>query len=96
MTWLEFVVGCLATYRLSLLGSKEEGPAELAKHVRELAPEGWIRRGMHCQWCQSFWFGALTALFFAITDRLAWRDFIIYWLAFSAGAIVVNQRFTRS
>jgi glycerol uptake facilitator-like aquaporin len=36
-----------------------------------------------------------TALFFTLTGRLTWTDFAIYWLAFSAGAIVINQAFTK-
>jgi len=95
MSWMEFLVGCLATYRMSLLVAKEEGPAELAKKARDSAPEGWIKRGFYCQWCQSFWWGMGTALFFALTDRLAWRDFPIFWLAFSASGIVLNQVCTR-
>jgi hypothetical protein len=95
ITWLEFVVGCLATFRMSLLISKEEGPAEAARKVRHAAPEGWIKRGFYCEWCQSFWWGMLAALFFAATGRIGWVDFVIYWLAFSAGGIVFNQAFTR-
>ena len=96
LTWLEFLVGCLATFRMSLLVAKEEGPAELARKARHAAPAGWIKRGFYCAWCQSFWWGMASAFFFACTHRLAWADFPIYWLAFSAGAIVLNQSFTRS
>jgi hypothetical protein len=96
MSWLEFLVGCLATFRMALMVSKEEGPAELARTARRAAPSGWIKRGFYCQWCQSFWWGMATALFFTLTDRVTWKDFVIYWLAFSAGAIVINQTFTKS
>jgi hypothetical protein len=95
ITWLEFLVGCLATFRMALLISKEEGPAEAAKKVREAAPPGWIKRGFYCQWCQTFWWGLIAALFFTLTGRLTWTDLIIYWLAFSAGAIALNQTFTK-
>jgi hypothetical protein len=95
ITWLEFLVGCMATFRLALLIAKEDGPADVARKTREAAPAGWIKRGFYCQWCQSFWWGMATALFFALTGRLTWTDFPIYWLAFSAGAIVINQAFTK-
>lgn len=95
LSWLEFVIGCLATYRVALLIAKEEGPAEFARKAREAVPQGWIKRGFSCQWCQSFWWGMAVALFFAVTDRIAWVDFPICWLAFSAGGIVINQQFTR-
>lgn len=96
ITWLEFVVGCLATFRLALLVSKEDGPADASRKMRQAAPEGWLKRGFYCQWCQSFWWGMATSLFFTLTDRLTWTDFAIYWLAFSAGGIVINQAFTRN
>ena len=96
MSWLEFVVGCLATFRLALLVSKEEGPANMIETLRNAAPLGWIRRGMNCEWCQSFWWGMATSFFFTVTGRISWTDFVLYWLAFSAAAIVLNQAFTRS
>ena len=96
LSWLEFVVGCLATYRMALMVSKEEGPAEASRKMREAAPPGWIKRGFYCQWCQTFWWGMAASLFFALTGRVTGTDFVIYWLAFSAGGIVINQAFTRS
>jgi hypothetical protein len=77
LTWLEFVVGCLATYRLALLFSKEEGPAKAASKVRAAAPAGWIKRGFSCEWCQSFWWGMATSLFFTLKGQIAWIDFVI-------------------
>ena len=96
ITWLEFLVGCLATFRMSLLISKEDGPANAARKARMAAPAGWIKQGFHCPWCQSFWWGMVTALFFAFTGRIPWIDFVIYWLGFSAGAIAINQTFTKT
>lgn len=95
LSWLEFIVGCLATFRIALLVSKEDGPADVAKKLRHSVPPGWIKRGFYCEWCQSFWWGMATAMFFASTNRLSWTDFPLYWLAFSAGGIVINQAFTR-
>lgn len=60
--WLEFVAGCLATFRLALLIAKEDGPADAAKKLRLSAPAGWIRRGFSCEWWQSFWWGMAVAL----------------------------------
>jgi hypothetical protein len=94
ISWLEFVAGCLATFRLALLIAKEDGPADTTKKLRLLIPPGWMRRGFSCEWCQSFWWGMAIALFFAATHRLDWVDFPLYWLAFSASAIVLNQAFT--
>ena len=94
ISWLEFAVGCLATFRLALLVAKEDGPADVAKKMRLFAPAGWIRRGFSCEWCQSFWWGLAVSFFFAVTGRLSWVDFPLYWLAFSASAIVLNQAFT--
>ena len=84
--WLEFVVGCFGTFRMSLLISKEEGPAETA---RKAGSNGVLLRVVPIVLV-----GMITALFFAVTDRIRWIDFVLYWLAFSAGAIVLNQAFT--
>lgn len=95
LTWLEFLVGCLATFRMALLVSKEDGPADAVQKVRSAVPRGWIRRGFSCEWCQSFWWGMATAFFFVATQRILWIDFVLFWLAFSAAAVVLNQVFTK-
>jgi len=66
------------------------------KKLRESAPPGWIKKGFYCLWCQSFWWGMATAIFFAGTGRITWADLVTYWLAFSGGGIVINQAFTRN
>ena len=96
MTWMEFLAGCLATFRLALLISKEDGPADAARKLRDSVPAGWIRRGFQCEWCQSFWWGLAVAIFFGCTLRMAWTDLGLYWLAFSGAGIILNQMFTRS
>jgi len=88
-------VGCLATYRMALLVSKEEGTAKAASKIRAAAPSGWIKRGFYCEWCQTFWWGMATSLIFTLKGQIAWVDFVIYWFAFSAGGIIINQAFTR-
>jgi len=51
----------LATYRLTYLVLYEDGPFELAAHVRtwgQTQPE-WVRDGLHCSFCVSFWMALL-------------------------------------
>jgi hypothetical protein len=38
LSWLEFFVGCMATFRLALLISQEEGPGDVARKLRESTP----------------------------------------------------------
>jgi hypothetical protein len=40
ITWLEFLVGCLTTFRLALMISKEEGPADAAKKTAGIRAAG--------------------------------------------------------
>lgn len=69
-----FILGALAVYRLTLMVSSEEGPADIFGRFRSAIgvrydehsrPVGknWFARGVLCFYCLSVWFGLLaTAL----------------------------------
>lgn len=95
MTWIEFIIGGLVTYRLSLMFSKESGPGRIFKKLRNAPPpKSSAREGLACLHCESIWWGVPVTLLFATTGRIEWIDAPLYWLAFSAIAIILHHQFT--
>ena len=96
MTVFEFVLGSLATHRLSLLVSHEDGPAWVFRKLRNIPDKkSSLHKGIRCQWCVSQWMGGAVASFYWWTGVLEPMDTILASLAFSSAAICVNQAFTK-
>ena len=92
--WFTFFIASLATYRLSLLVSKEDGPAWIFRKLRNVPPKkSSAREGVRCEWCVSVYASALVTWFTYPHVTLYWA--ILYWLALSAAAICWNQAFTK-
>lgn len=96
MTWLIFAVAVLATHRISVMISKETGPAFIFRKLRAVPDKkSSYKEGLSCQWCLSVYASAL------VTAFLWWRGFImpvdtwLWWLGISSGAVCVNQAFTK-
>lgn len=97
MSWLYFVIGCLATFRLSLLVSREDGPAYIFRKLRKAPPaRSSAKEGLSCPWCMSVWMSAAVTCAYWYWDIIPTREVTLFWLAFSGGAICINQTFTKS
>lgn len=101
ITWLQFLIYALATFRLALLVSKESGPAFIFRKLRRLPPpKSSAKEGLSCEWCMSMWAAMPIAAFAAYGGALnasaayAVEAFLLM-LALSACGIIVNQAFTR-
>jgi hypothetical protein len=68
----------LAIWRITSLLSQESGPFDIFEKINKTIP------GMDCFWCLSLWAAAPFAYF------LHPEAFLLYWLGYSAAAIVVN------
>ena len=81
------IVGALATWRITSLLIREDGPWDVLVSFR-----GWFGRTdfgtglLSCPWCLSVWVGAVVGLL-TLTD--AWIVNILF--AFSAVAIVMEK-----
>jgi hypothetical protein len=96
MNFFYLVLGGLAAYRLSLLISKEDGPAYIFRRIRKLPPKNSsAQQGLSCPWCVSIWAGALVALYLWLIGIIPGVEYPLYWLAFSAIAVVCNQQWTK-
>ena len=95
MKFFYLVLGGLVTYRLSLLLSKEDGPAYIFRRLRKLPPSTSIREGLSCEWCMSIWAGALVATYYWWLGIIPGVEWPLYWLAMSALGIICNQQWTK-
>lgn len=90
MSGATLLVAALATLRVALMISQEEGPFGLFTRLRgALDPDQrtWVGRGINCAWCVSFW-AAWPVLALALDP---WGLFFVQGLALS-GAVVLLKR----
>jgi hypothetical protein len=82
-----FLVGALATWRVTHLLVEEDGPADLVVRLREQAGDGLIGQALDCFYCLSFWTAAPVAA--AVSRRP--RERLLTWLALSGAACLLEQ-----
>jgi len=93
--WLALALGTLATYRLSLLVSKEDGPAFIFRKIRKLPDKGTAtKKGLSCSLCVSVYASALVSTFYWWRELIAGIDWPLYWLSMSAASICLHMQFT--
>lgn len=85
--WAKLVLAVLATWRLTHLLAREDGPADLVVRLRARLGAGWLGHLMDCFNCVSFWGAAPMAWWLATTIG----DGIVLWLALS-GAVCLLER----
>ena len=91
MNWLIFLISTLATYRLSLMLSSEEGPlAIFARMRRKVPPKTNPGRGIRCFVCWSVWIAAAVTLYLLWLGMVTKEISPLYWLAVSGAAVVVH------
>jgi hypothetical protein len=96
MIWLWFIIAGLASHRLSLMFSKESGPARIFRKIRRLpSPKSSAHEGLQCLWCLSVYSSAVVTYLLHPILELEWRCLVVFWLAASSSAIVWNQAFTK-
>ena len=93
--WFLLVLAVLATWRLSHLVAREDGPFDVVLRLRARAGEGMLGRLMDCPYCLSLWFAAPAALLLArrFPGFLAW---CVAWLAISGGSSLLEKLVTRA
>lgn len=91
----------LATWRLTSLLHREQGPGEMFEKLRHAAGVRYdehseryattnLAAGFLCFWCCSVWGAGIVTLLAAWAGKLPWRAVVPRVLAASAGAIVVD------
>lgn len=87
--WIRLVLAVLATWRVTHLLSREDGPADIIVRIRRRLGGGVLGRGMDCFQCASLWVAAPFALF--VSDRPV--EWLMSWVA-ASGAGCLLERLT--
>lgn len=101
MTPFDFIILGLAVFRLSLMVTKENGPLWVFKHLRELVKKkangkSHMDEGIECLWCMSMQIALVVAILSTFLFHCSKvYDVIVYALALSGLAIILNQQFTK-
>jgi len=85
--WIRLVLAVLATWRVTHLLSREDGPADIIVRIQRRLGGSVIGRAMDCFQCASLWVAASFALF--VSDRPV--EWFISWLAASGGACLLER-----
>jgi hypothetical protein len=86
-----FLVAVLATWRISHLIVKEDGPFDVVLRTRARAGTSMLGRLMDCPYCVSVWAALPLAGWLARRGGLPATDVVPVWLAISAGACLLEQ-----
>ena len=87
MGFYGLVLGILGVWRITHLLSAEDGPGDILVRLRRGVGDGFWGRLLDCFYCLSLW----TAVPFALLLAAEWRERLLSWLAFSAGAILLER-----
>jgi hypothetical protein len=87
MSFFGLVLGVLAVWRITHLLSAEDGPGDILVRLRRSAGDGFWGQLLDCFYCLSLW----TAVPFVLLLAEGWREGVLSWLAFSAGAILLER-----
>jgi hypothetical protein len=87
MDCARLLLGALAVWRVTHLLSAEDGPGDLLVRLRRRAGDGFWGDLLDCFYCLSLWVSPPFALLLAE----GWRGRLLSWLAFSAGAILLER-----
>src|SRR5262245_54531067 len=85
--WPRLVLAVLATWRLTHLLAREDGPAYLLARARAALGDGPLGRMFDCFQCLSLWVAAPLALWIASNLFDAW----LVWLALSGAASLCER-----
>jgi hypothetical protein len=84
---LFFVLLSAATWRITHLLSKEDGPFDLIYQLRKKAGAGFFGNLLDCFYCLSLWIAAP----FAWWEGNTTKEKILLWLAFSGAACLLEK-----
>jgi hypothetical protein len=85
------VLGILGVWRITHLLAAEDGPWDLSVRLRRAAGSGFWGKLLDCFECLSLWVAAP----FAAVLGTSWLERGLFWLGFSAAAILLEKSSTR-
>ena len=87
MNGILFILCALAVWRLTHLLSKEDGPFDIIYLLRKQLGQGFFGNLLDCFYCLSLWIAIAPALWLGSN----WKEKIVYWLALSAVACLLEK-----
>lgn len=87
---LRFVLAALASWRISFLLVREDGPGDVVRTLRERVGSGVLGRLLGCVKCTGVW----TSIPFAFFVGGSAMELLVTWLAL-AGAIAIVDEWTK-
>lgn len=84
---ISLVTAVLAVWRVTHLFWGEDGPWDLLVRLRRLAGNTVVGSALDCFYCLSLWIAAPMAWLMGH----GWQERVLLWLAFSAGAILLER-----
>ena len=90
MQWFVFFIASLATWRISHLFSKEDGPFNIVYLLRKKAGAGFFGSLLDCFYCVTVW----AAFPFGMWEGNSWWEKLLCWWALSGAACLLEQATT--
>jgi hypothetical protein len=87
MRFYWFLLGMLATWRITHLFQAEDGPWDIIVRLRRVVGNGFWGKLLDCFYCLSVWVAAPLAAVVGET----WLERVLLWPALSAGAILLER-----
>ena len=84
---MNLILGILATYYLTLVVNRYDGPFSIFAIMRAKAPE-FIADGLKCFTCLSLYMGIIISMI--ILGASDFKQFVIFTLALAGGAVLIN------
>lgn len=85
--WFRFTLAVLATWRLTHLLAREDGPGDVIFAIRKWFGNGFFGKLMDCFYCLSLWVAAPIACL----QVNGWREWPRMWLAISGAACLLER-----
>lgn len=85
--WIRLVPAALATWRITHLLAREDGPGDLVVRLRARLGRSFLGGLMDCFYCLSLWVAAPLAFFVARSPL----DIAVAWLALSGAACLLER-----
>jgi hypothetical protein len=90
--WYRLALAVLATWRVTHLLAKEDGPWDAIVAVRVRLGNGFLGNLMDCFYCLSLWIAAPAAYLL----MSGWREWPLVWLGLSGAACLLERATDRS
>lgn len=87
MSFYGLILGTLSVWRITHLLAAEDGPGDVLVRLRRSAGDGFWGQLLDCFYCLSLW----VAVPFTLLLANGWREGLLSWLSFSAGAILLER-----